>query len=97
MKLKNYFGDKWLVAIEDLSNINRLVKEDIRDMILTGNDEKYRIPIQQKEKIKENIPINANPKNIQQSSRVLSTEATESSHHDRKKEKPSSKHVTKIK
>ncbi len=34
--------DKWLVAIESLSNINRLVQEDIRDMILTGNDEKFK-------------------------------------------------------
>ena len=34
--------DKWLKAIESLSNINRLVQEDIRDMILTGNDEKFR-------------------------------------------------------
>ena len=34
--------DKWIQAIESLSNINRLVQEDIRDMILTGNDEKYR-------------------------------------------------------
>ena len=34
--------DKWLNAIESLSNINRLVQEDIRDMILTGNDEKFK-------------------------------------------------------
>ena len=34
--------DKWIQAIESLSNINRLVQEDIRDMILTGNDEKYK-------------------------------------------------------
>ena len=34
--------DKWLTAIESLSNINRLVQEDIRDMILTGNDEKFK-------------------------------------------------------
>ena len=34
--------DKWLIAIESLSNINRLVQEDIRDMILTGNDEKFK-------------------------------------------------------
>ena len=34
--------DKWLIAIEELSNINKLVQEDIRDMILTGNDERYR-------------------------------------------------------
>ena len=37
--------EKWLIAIESLSNINRLVQEDIRDMILTGNDEKFRANI----------------------------------------------------
>ena len=37
--------DKWLKAIESLSNINRLVQEDIRDMILTGNDEKYKTSV----------------------------------------------------
>ena len=47
--------DKWIKAIEDLSNINKLVQEDIRDMILTGDDEKYRNP-QKVEKIRQNIP-----------------------------------------
>ena len=51
--------DKWIIAIESLSNINKLVQEDIRDMIITGNDEKYRnfipnIP-NKNEKIRDNI------------------------------------------
>lgn len=33
--------DKWITAIEELKKINRLVQEDIRDMKLLGNDEKY--------------------------------------------------------
>jgi hypothetical protein len=34
--------DQWITAIDNLSNINKLVQEDIRDMILYGNDDKYR-------------------------------------------------------
>ena len=34
--------DKWILAIESLANINSLVQEDIRDMLLIGNDEKFR-------------------------------------------------------
>ena len=87
--------DKWLIAIEDLSNINRLVQEDIRDMILTGNDEKYRNYVPSLiEKGKDNI--SNNKKNIT-SSKILNTENTISdSNHDKKKGKVSSRHLTKL-
>ena len=59
--------DKWLFAIESLANINKLVQEDIRDMLLLGNDEKYKNYIPNKvEKVRDN---QTNKKNV--SSRKL--------------------------
>ena len=59
--------DKWLLAIEELSNINRLVQEDIRDMILTGNDEKYRNKNAENLQASRNINIYNDNKNISSS------------------------------
>ena len=64
--------NKWLEAIEELSNINKLVQEDIRDMILTGNDAQYRnfSPNKiEKVKDKDNNPL----KKSINSSRILNT------------------------
>ena len=64
--------NKWLEAIEELSNINKLVQEDIRDMILTGNDAQYRNFSPNKiEKVKEkdNNPL----KKSINSSRIMNT------------------------
>ena len=62
--------DKWILAIESLSNINRLVQEDIRDMILTGNDEKFKALIN---KEKKDSYVGRN-NNVQNSSKILNTE-----------------------
>ena len=68
--------DKWLIAIEALSNINRLVQEDIRDMILTGNDEKYKANLNN-EKNENNYAgrnsLFAGDKNVS-SNKILNTE-----------------------
>ena len=64
--------DKWLNAIEVLSNINRLVQEDIRDMILTGNDEKYRLT-SEKDKQERSRNLLVGDKNIS-SNKLLTTE-----------------------
>ena len=89
--------DKWITAIEDLSNINKLVQEDIRDMILVGNDDRYRNMNQNRgERIRENIP---NAKNNIASNKVLNTEsnAIDSVRQEKRKEKSSSRHLTKVK
>ena len=89
--------DKWLLAIESISNINRLVQEDIRDMILVGNDDKYRNMNQQRvEKTKESNP---NVKNNITSSKILNTENNlmDTSRQEKRKEKASSRHITKVK
>ena len=68
--------DKWLIAIESLANINKMVQEDIRDMILTGNDEKYRSfspNLNEKDKVKDN---NQNSKNNTSSSKLNITDNT---------------------
>jgi hypothetical protein len=88
--------DKWIKAIEDLSNINKLVQEDIRDMILTGNDEKYRNP-QKVEKAKE---ITKSIKKKKSSNKLLNSDNTLSDSsqtmgHDKKRDR-NSRHQTKI-
>jgi hypothetical protein len=87
--------NKWLLAIEYLANINKLVQEDIRDMILKGNDEKYRhFSPNQNEKVKDNT--NQNNKKNTSSSRLNNTDNTLSDSslnygHERKREKNSSR------
>ena len=93
--------NKWILAIESLSNINKLVQEDIRDMLITGNDEKYRnfspnIP-NKSERARDNI------KNIKKnisSSKLINQDNTLSDSsrihgHEKKKDKTSSRHQTK--
>ena len=67
--------DKWLIAIESLSNINRLVQEDIRDMILSGNDEKYRSfsPNKAENEKGYNQNLNTNKKNTS-SNKIINTD-----------------------
>ena len=66
--------NKWLEAIEELSNINKLVQEDIRDMILTGNDAQYRNFSPNKiEKVKDKDKDNNPLKKSINSSRILNT------------------------
>ena len=102
--------DKWLIAIEDLVNINKLVQEDIRDMILTGNDEKYANFSTFKDEKDISITLSTNnnisnaPNSIKKpSTKGISTEhtLTESSRHhgyEKKKERlKSNKNITKIK
>ena len=90
--------NKWLLAIEYLANINKLVQEDIRDMILKGNDEKYRNFSPNKvEKGKDN---NQNNKKNISSNKLLNTDNTLSDSsinfgHEKKKEKISSRQQTK--
>ena len=95
--------NKWLEAIEELANINKLVQEDIRDMILTGNDVHYRdFSPNRNEKPKEaSHHNNQNKKNIS-SSKILSTNSdnnlTDSSRnygHEKRREKNSSRQQTK--
>jgi hypothetical protein len=102
--------DKWLIAIEDLVNINKLVQEDIRDMILTGNDEKYinfTTFIEEKD-ISINVSSNKNVSNVHSSNKKPSNKPssnehtlTESSRHHgyekRKERLKSNKNVTKVK
>ena len=93
--------DKWILAIESLSNINKLVQEDIRDMIITGNDEKYR-------NFSPNIPnknertrdTNKNTKKNISSNKLLNSDnnLSDSSRnygHEKKRIKNSSRHQTK--
>ena len=91
--------DKWLLAIESLSNINKLVQEDIRDMIITGNDEKYRNfspnTINKTEKTREHT---SNKKNITSSKRVYTTINTENTQTDTSRnygQREKSRHQTK--
>ena len=66
--------NKWLEAIEKLSNINKLVQEDIRDMILTGNDAQYRNFSPNKiEKVKDKDKDNNPLKKSINSSRIMNT------------------------
>ena len=78
--------DKWLIAIEDLVNINKLVQEDIRDMILTGNDEKYRGSI-----IPEEVDNTTNSNNLTTSVRKtplkLENDSSRNHGHEKKKDK----------
>ena len=91
--------DKWILAIESLSNINRLVQEDIRDMILTGNDEKFKALIN---KEKKDSYVGRN-NNVQNSSKILNTENSISdtslnftTNEKRKSTKKTTKAMTKI-
>ena len=101
--------DKWLIAIEDLVNINKLVQEDIRDMILTGNDEKYInfTTFKEEKDISLNVSTTNNVSNVHNTNKKPSNKQnnehtlTESSRHHgyekRKDRLKSNKNVTKIK
>ena len=96
--------DKWLIAIEYLVNINKLVQEDIRDMILQGTDEKYRSFSPNKDEKENNINVNASINSVNFSKKVSSNKVahtensiSDSSHnygHEKRRDK-SSRHVTK--
>ena len=66
--MESYFPaedkEKWLEAIEILSNINKLVQEDISHMIVLRNDEKF----------KSGIDISNNQNNNTNESNLNSTE-----------------------
>ena len=102
--------DKWLIAIEDLVNINKLVQEDIRDMLLSGNDEKFInfTTFKDEKDINLTISTSNNISSVQasikkSSNRINSNEhtLTESSRHhgnEKKKERlKSNKNVVKVK
>ena len=98
--------NRWLMAIEELSNINKLVQEDIRDMILTGNDEKYRNFSPNPNKVEKAKDINVNQstsrKNISSNKLNSNTDnnLSDSSrnyghNHGKKRDKNDSRHQTK--
>ena len=71
--LEGYFPpddrNKWLEAIEILSNVNKLVQDDIRDTIILGNEEKYI-----KEENKEENNNENNPKRNSKSNKFIFVE-----------------------
>ena len=102
--------EKWLTAIEDLVNINKLVQEDIRDMLLSGNDEKFSNFTTFKDEKDINLTIstsnnisNVHASNKKTSNKINSNEhtLTESNRHHgnekRKERLKSNKNVAKVK